>query len=152
MKKIKQGFAVTGKASEAGKKGAESRKRLMAERKDRGEKQWEGGFRKDDPVTKLRSKLAIRERWRRYYQERLEELEAIRKECDVEELEEKLRRVSAEFEDVKQRASDSARVVADLQRKISVLSEAESKVVFGAGANGGMMPPADGSQKKDDHR
>lgn len=144
MKKLSQGFAKTGKASEAGKKGAEGRKKLMAERKERGEKQWEGGFRKDDPVTKLRAKLAVRERWRRYYDERLSELEALRKEYDVAELEEKLVRVSQEFDDVKKRAVDSARVVADLQRKISVLEEVERKVVFGAEANGGMMPVADG--------
>lgn len=152
MKKLEQGFAKSGKASEAGKKGAASRLKLMEERKARGEKQWEGGFRKDDVVTKLRSKIAIRERWRRYYEERLQELEVLRRECNVDDLEDKLRRVSEEFDDVKKRAVDSARVVAELQRKISVLEEVESKVVFGAEANRGMMSPADGSSKKDDQR
>lgn len=131
MKRLDQGFAVTGKAREAGKKGAASRKRLMAERKARGEKQWNGGFKKGDPITILRSKLAIQERWRRYYEERAKELEALTESLVPDDVSERFEEARKSYEAIVSKVRSSERAVSVLLQKIELAEKVESKIVFG---------------------
>lgn len=130
-KRLEQGFAVTGKAREAGKKGAASRKRLMAERKARGEKQWDGGFKKGDPITLLRSKLAIQERWRRYYEERAKELEALTESLVPDDVDERFQEAKRNYEAIVSKVKSSEKTVSMLLQKIEIAEKIESKIVFG---------------------
>jgi len=134
VKKLEQGFAKTGSkaASKAGKKGAASRKKLMAERKKKGEKQWEGGFVKGALVTKLRAKLAVAERWRRYYEEKEKELLEIRASMDEAEVEERVRNAQRLLDGVVGRVRSHEAIVRDLQNKIAVAEDVERSIQFGA--------------------
>lgn len=154
MNKLKQGFAVTGKASEAGKKGAASRKALMEKKGESGEPRWKGGFKKGDPITVLRSKLAIQERWRRYYEEKARELETIRSTYDEKELEAKFRSAKDAYESIVDKVRRHEREVSVLQQKLALVSEVERKIHFGplpseTFENGGMMSSEDADERRE---
>ena len=139
---LKQGFAVSGKASEAGKKGQATRKKKMLERKRRGEKQHQGGFKKGSEITKLYAALAIKERWRRFYENKAKELEVLASTQDPKEVEERFKAALASlseekraaFEAAKQSAAEHEAAIRNLQAKIRAVEAVEKRegsVVFG---------------------
>jgi hypothetical protein len=100
--KLKTGFgseARRGFAKQAGEKGRQSLTRKLAERRAANELAgvkapvWSGGFKKDDPRTKAVAKYAILERWRRYYEQKAQELEKQRGKYNPEEISAVLKKV-----------------------------------------------------------
>lgn len=120
-----QGFANPSMAErrrELGKKGAEARKRRMAEKRAAGEtKVWSGGFKSGDPYTRQMAKFAINERWRKYYEQKAKQVED-KLEYDPEKYErsivESQKKLDEEIVPLKNEAKSLVRNLESTQREV----------------------------------
>lgn len=108
--------------SALGKKGAEARKKRMAEKRAAGEaKVWSGGFKAGDPYTRQMAKFAINERWRKYYEQKAKQVED-KLEYDPEKYEKSIsesqKKLDEEIIPLKNEAKSLVRNLESTQREV----------------------------------